>query len=212
MLRNGDTMTGRFTPERATPDELADLSESDFKAVVDADLRRRVRPEGLPAEVAAALRSPQHVERWCAALERICQSVEGQIVAAADDYDAQLTAAEVEIARLRRQDAGEDRVQSVIDSTNTLRTEYHSKKAARERFLTGVNEHLVMATSLRDQQRATSTGALATDERTHLLDRIDQLERTIDAHRTAVMADCGDGEEPHPYEEALWAVLEVSDG
>lgn len=195
-------MTDRFNPRGVTADNLGSLSDSEFRAVVDADLRRRVRPEGLPEDVANALRTAAHVERWHSTLDAIRISVEGQLVAAADEYEALRSVLEADIRRLEAEGASPTRLDSHYTQENQLRTDYLSKKAGRERFLTGVQEHLAQATLLRDTRHLADT-----DDFGRIVLRVRKLERAIEAHRRAVVSDLNDGEQPEMYEETLWAVL-----
>lgn len=209
MLRNGGTMTDRFDPQHVMPEDLAALSDTQFRLVVDADLRRRVRPDGLPLATSTALRSPAHVERWYATLEGIRLSVESQLKATMDEFEAQSAALEANIKRLEGDSSSRARLERMFDEENTLRTEYLTKKAARERFLAGLREHLVQAESLRDQQRASQNAPV---DLGRLERRIERLERAIEAHRKAVLDEDDFDVDPEPYDETLWAALADGDG
>jgi hypothetical protein len=205
-------MAYRFDTKNVEPEDLAGLSEEQFRAVVDADLRRRVSPDGLLSETAQALREPENVERWFATLDGIRLSVEGQLTATADEYDALRSDLEATIKRLEADGGSAARLQRLYDEENTMRVDYLAKKAARERFLTGLKEHLARAESLRNEHRATRSDSLVAAERDRLRRRVERLERAIEGHRKAVLADLSEDEEPERYEESLWAVLAATGG
>lgn len=195
-------MTERFDTGRVTPDELAGISHAQFRAVVDADLRRRVRPDGISKETSEALRSPAYAQRWLTLLEDMRVSVEGQMAAAKADYETQQAALEADIKRLEGTVSAQ-RLERLFADARDLRNEHMRKTASRERFLTGVKQHLLEAT---DAARAADVSGQDGLER-----RVSQLVRAIEIHRKAVLSDLDDNEEPEPYEEALWAVLAASD-
>jgi hypothetical protein len=67
-----------------TPETLAALDEREFRFVVDADLRRNarstyIRRQDVPPWISDALRSPQLIDRWVAALRAMLASVDGQL-------------------------------------------------------------------------------------------------------------------------------------
>jgi hypothetical protein len=205
-------MTERFNTADVTPADLVGLSVTLFRAVVDADLRRRVRPAGLSEATSRALRSADHVERWHATLASIQHSVQGQITATADEYEAARLAIEGDIKALEGDAGNAGRISRLYDEARSLRSEYMSKKASRERFLTGLKEYLVEAESLRDQQRTSVYESSVVDERDLLLDRVAVLEQAIGTHRSVIMSDLDENEDPVETDLALWRILQVNDG
>lgn len=194
---NGGSVA-RFNTRTVRPFELTGLSDAEFRAVVDADLRRRVSPDNLTKETSMALRSPENNERWHTTLLGIRASVEGQLRSADDEYEMQRLALEADIGRIPPTQS--TRLAAMYEESNALRKEYLSKRAARERFLTGLNEHVVAA------EASLGQGSADRDAR-----RVRVLEQAIEAHRRAVLQDLDDGEEPAQYEELLWAVLAATD-
>lgn len=178
-----------FDPSTATPDMLAGLAEAEFRIVVDADLRRRIKPDGLPEAVSKALRSPAHLERYHTTLESIAQFTEDQLQILDESFDRQ------------RADASPGQLVE-------LRAEHERRRRATERFRSVVTDYLASAGALLAENRRALVPAGLIAERDAHARRILELERAIKAHRTAVHHDLGAGEEPTPYETALWAMLD----
>lgn len=188
----------QFDVRRLSASDLDGLTDSQFRDVVDADLRRRVNPDGIPAEVSEALRSRVHVHHWMRVLQGILRSVDGQLRAADDEYES--IAGPLQ-ARVDHDEAGAR--QELVDLTS----EYRRRRASRERFRTGVEEHIVVAEQIIAEERAELADSDVAAERDGYARRILELERAIRAHRKAALADLND-EEPAPYETALWAALD----
>lgn len=203
--------TTRLDASNVTPEELPALSDDDFRRVVDADLRRRVSPHVLPEATSAALRDPGNVKRWHTTLSAILRSVEGQDQSAQDDFDHQLAELESRVGVL--QDAGgqAEVLAGTYDKIDSLRRDYLSKKASRERFKTGVAEYVALAESLLNDQRDRSYQSMVTEERDRYATRMRRLERAIRRHRDAVIADLDEDDDPTDYEKDLWETLEVKD-
>ena len=188
-----------------TPDDLVDMPDEDFRAVVDADLRRnsRNRPH-LPPEVAAALREPRHVPRWHMTLSRMDKSVEGQLAARADDYEKELAwsrrrtleleaelDAALEEGQTFKADETRKRLREVRLQQEQLTEQHHRGRASTLRFKTGLDEALLEAQYLRDRLQGDA--------------RVRELEEAIRAHRQELTAS--EELEAGSADEKLWSVL-----
>ena len=212
MPRNGGTMTTtRFDPATLVPSDLANLADGEFRQVVDADLRRRVNPDGLPARVSDALRDPKNVRRWHAQLVGIARSVEGQLVAAHDDCEAEVGTIEARIAQMESHRPDSPQLGVLRSQVASIRSEYLKRKASRERFKTGVDEHILIAEQLLAAERDEMFDSVVVSERDRLSRRVRYLERAIRDHRREIMKDMDPDEMPDDCDVALWAMLDDDD-
>lgn len=201
-------MSAPFDPRGLVPSDLPKLTDAEFRLVVDADLRRRVNPAGIPARVSDALRNTTNVRRWHAQLVGMSHSVEGQLVAAEDEYQADIGVIEARIAQIQGHRSNSPQIAQLRAEIAAKRAEHLRKKASRERFKTGVNEHLVMAEQILSAERDEMYESVVTAERDRLARRVRYLERAIRDHRDAIMADMDAGEVPEEYDATLWDVLD----
>jgi hypothetical protein len=187
------TMTQSVLFEGVHPDDLAEVSDETFKAVVDADLRRSTKSGlGFPAELSEALRGPMVRERWRAELERMLASVNGQI-------DAEDVLHDARVADLRRSilmkeshligatplaaRAVERELHGLRVQVEELAADHGRGQARRVRFRSGVEEGLITA-------RFVVHGSEA-----------ERLAAGIRAHRKGLL----DEEiEPNGFDLALW--------
>lgn len=191
--------TQQLDTKMLVPSDLGELSDLEFRRVVDADLRRRVDPSGLSEQVAAALRSEAHVNRWHATLLAMCRSVEGQLAAGANEFEARRSDIESEIDRLNNSSHGDaSRVSELSVLLAELRSTYLTKRASTERFRTGLNEHLILAERLLPVHRSRCAR------------RVRRLEQAIERHREAVSRDLG-ADDPVRFDADLWAALDFLD-
>jgi hypothetical protein len=181
-------------------EDLRDLPDEKFRALVDADLRRQAPRSGvrLKDELVDALRSPGLVERWYSMLCRMQKSVDGQLGARDADFHAQL--AELAVVGLKRSDS------DVRARQETLRADHHRARAATLRFKTGLDEAMLEARYRRDEVLAERYGSAIVAERDFLASRCRRLLAAIEQHRASVLDDL-DGEEPDEIDTALWSLL-----
>jgi hypothetical protein len=186
------------------PADLAGLNDDQFRAVVDADLRRRAPNSGarLRQDLIAALRSPEHVARWHSMLSRMQKSVDGQLGARAADFRAEHARLEADVLRTADLAVRED----LRRQQQTLRSKYQTARAATVRFKTGLDEATLEARHLRDQAVASTFGGAVMVERDHFASSYRRLCAAVERHRTAVMNDLG-GDEPDEIDESLWGVM-----
>lgn len=168
-------------------DKIAALDDEDFRELVDRDLRR----ENTDAE-AAALRAPALVDRWYSVLVGMAKSVDGQLAAKKQDYEAQkarmrglFVEAENALAeaKIKRDNAA---IHNAEARTRTLRQEwqavtekYARSRAATLRFKSGLEETMVEARALRNKVRNRLFEHVVADERNHYAERVRTLEQAI---------------------------------
>lgn len=166
---------------------IAKLSEDDFRELVDRDLRR-----DNTEDESQALRSPALVDRWYAILVSMSKSVDGQLAAKREDFEAQkarLRGQFVEIdsdlaeAKIRHDTKG---VQQADARTRVLRQEWQStsekysrSRAATLRFKSGLEETLVEARMYRDRVRDRLYDHVVAEERNRLASRVRRLESAL---------------------------------
>jgi hypothetical protein len=193
------------------PSDLPGLDDARFRQVVDADLRRRINPGVFPERVLDALRAPDNLRRWHGQLMAIKRSVEGQLVAAKDDLDAAVGPIQARIAQLEDLRPGSPHISVLRSEVANKQSEYLKGKAGRERFLTGVEEHIVAAERLLSTERDDMYKSVVSAERDQYARRLRRLERAVRDHRDVIMADLEDGEVPDECDRALWRALESDD-
>lgn len=168
-------------------DQIAELNDEDFRDLVDRDLRR----ENTDAE-AAALRSPALVDRWYSVLVGMLKSVDGQLAAKKEDFEAhkarikaQFVEAEQALAeaRIKRDNA---RIHAAEARNRTLRQEwasitekYSRSRAATLRFKSGLEETMVEARAIRDKVQNRLYEHVVAQERNHYAERVQTLEKAI---------------------------------
>jgi hypothetical protein len=187
-----------------SPADLAGLNDDQFRAVVDADLRRRAPNSGarLRGDLIAALRSPEHVTRWHSMLCRMQKSVDGQLGARAADFRAEHARLEADVLRTADLAIRED----LRRQQQSLRSKYQTARAATVRFKTGLDEATLEARFLRDQAVAATFGGAVMVERDHFASCYRRLRAAVETHRHAVMNDLG-GDAPDEIDESLWSAM-----
>ena len=167
--------------------EIAALNEEDFRELVDRDLRRENTEEE-----ALALRSPALVDRWHTVLVSMSKSVDGQLSAKRQDFEAhkarlksQLLRADEELG-LARADHDRDRIADVEKRARKLREEwaaaqerYSRSRAATLRFKSGLEETLVEARLHRDKTRDRLYDTVVSQERNRLATRVRRYESAL---------------------------------
>lgn len=187
---------------------LLALDHMSFRKEVDRDLRP-LDQDASPGQAEkwkarhAALRSPACVDRWFMALSQMSKSVDGQLAAKADDYEAKR-------AEIRGQLVGATGPQEkgLRRSLETLKSEYSRARANTLRFKTGLDEALIEARSLRDSVRDRLYDSVVAEERNFYARRVTALQDAIRAHQDAFTE--GDID-PEPHDLHLWAVISKED-
>lgn len=167
--------------------KIAALNEEDFRELVDRDLRRENTEEE-----AIALRSPALVDRWYTVLVSMTKSVDGQLSAKRQDFEAhkarlksQLLRADEELAFARRK---HDRamIAEVEKKARKLREEwaaaqerYSRSRAATLRFKSGLEETLVEARLHRNKTRDRLYDTVVSQERNLLATRVRRYESAL---------------------------------
>jgi hypothetical protein len=170
-------------------DELLQMGERQFYAVVDDDIRGKA-----PQLYAAGLRTPEVIERWFQTLIRMQTSVEGTIAARATDDKAK---------RIPLIDAGR------IQEANEMYAAFLKQKSGSLRFLTGVKEVLTEASWRRRVLLGTQLQTTAIYERNVLITETQKLRAAISAHKAKVSEDPEyDSSDPDEIDSELWSVLE----
>lgn len=139
--------------------KIASMSDAEFRALVDRDLRR-----ASTKEEAAGLRDPAVVERWYLTLTAMKKSVEGQLGAKRAEFDGQkarLRQAFVQAeqaqadAKALGDQAGvakaQNRIRKLREEWASVQERFARPRAATLRFQSGVDETLLEARSLRSR-------------------------------------------------------------
>ena len=166
-----------------------------FKDFVDRDIRGHTTQ----AE-AEALRSPALAERWFTTLMMMQRSIEGQLAAKQEEFQA-------ERARLRRllrsEQVSHVRTQ-IEDQLDRLQEDHSRDRAKKLRFKTGLDEALVEARAVVDALRGHQYDSLVAEERNYYAEQRRLLEEAIRLHQAQTLAD---GIEPGDHDEKLWEAL-----
>lgn len=166
-----------------------------FKNFVDRDIRGHTTQ----AE-AEALRSPESAEQWLATLTMMQRSIEGQLAAKHEEFQA-------ERARLRREKrrlTDLDEIDRTADVLDRLQEAHSRDRAKKLRFKTGLDEALVEARAVVDALRGHKYDSLVADERNYYAEQRRLLEEAIRLHQEQMLAE---GIEPGDHDEKLWEVL-----
>lgn len=202
------------------PDHLADLPDDDFRAVVEADLRRRAPRNTNPLrdDLVAALRTPALAIRWHATLARMQKSVDGQLGAREGDFRAEQARLEAEALQVaqtcQRPTSGDHLAPDEVErhlaalrmQQSSLRADYQRTRASTLRFKTGLDDAMLEARYLRDEALHERFGDVVAAERDHLATCCRRLCGAIESHRTAVLNDLG-GDDADEIDTELWAAL-----
>lgn len=168
--------------------ELLNMSDDDFRAIVDQDLRS----DKSASERTTALRDKAIIPRWLSVLQAMLVSIEGQLATGEADFEAMQMALQL----------GSGNVQEQLLSTGQR---YYEKRARQLRFKSGVDAMLIQARYL--QSRFAPEIALVTKERNQLVIRVHELETAIYKHRSDVLTHDQAG--PLVYDQELWKQLPV---
>lgn len=168
-------------------EKIAALPDDDFRVLVDRDLRRENTEEE-----AEALRSPQLVHRWYTVLVAMTKSVDGQLSAKRQDYEAQKARLRGEFvraedalaaARARHDKAqirgAEEQIRQLRREWAQMSERYSRARAATLRFKSGLDETLVEARLFRDQARDALYTTVVAEERNRLAARVRELEAAL---------------------------------
>lgn len=204
-------MTSTYTAidARALGADLGSLTDEEFRAVVDADLRRNARKEherhGVTAEQAEALRRPENIERWYATLKRIAISVKGQLATRADEHDARQASLRRQLLTVRAayQDAPTEerrralgrQIVALEAEAEQVREEYLIRRKSTVRFQSGLEDTLAEAQGLRAVPSGHAPEELAAC--------LEVLTGAINHHRWAIEEQ---GLEPTAIDRALWSI------
>lgn len=214
-------MTATVTdPDARTLEEviarLSRLPETQFRQVVDRDLRRREDEErGVRTELneleSAALRSPALVDRWLTALLVASKSVEGQLSARKSDYEATKARLLRTIRRLEDKGtagplstADEQKLREARDQLSQAKERYAKTRSGTLRFKAGLDEWVIEARGMRDGLRDRLFDTVVTEERNRLAERNRVLECAIRAHRDAFPSE----DDPSEADEELWSLVD----
>lgn len=178
---------------------LCDLSDEEFRQVVDDDLRGKA-----DAKISPQLRKPENVDRWYSVLLAMTKSVEGQLAARRSDWDGLRTHLGSEIA-LKTGTNEEAILRAQLQSE---RERYLKWRAGIIRFKTGLDEWLAEARHLRDRTRGDMIERVTKDERAFLSSRVRTLEEAIRRHRDHLLAEDLDDEAHEKADEALWSLVQ----
>lgn len=163
--------------------EFLSMSDDDFKALIEADMRRP--DDEVDQEVRALLRHPEVIDRTYATLLSMQKSVEGQLAARKEDREV-----------LR----GRCLAKGAAGRSVWLEAEerYAKTRAGSLRFKVGVEQQLMAVRRLRDTRRS----VLFEDEANErLILRVQALEQAIRKHRDGFDSD----DEGSDDDLELWA-------
>lgn len=197
-----------------TPEALLRMPHETFKNVVDKDLRaptadtpegkkRTLKPHEAPDWYArhASLRTPPVVDRWYMTLNQIAKSVDGQLAAKTEDYEADRATLRARLL-LVTDDAEANQIKAEME---TLKARFSKARAGTLRFKTGVDEAFVEARAMRDSARDRLFDSIVAEERNRYATRVAALEAAIREHREASLEAGVDAE---PYDLRLWGSVD----
>jgi hypothetical protein len=166
-----------------------------FKDFVDRDIRGHTTQ----AE-AEALRSPALAERWLTTLTMMQRSIEGQLAAKQEEFQAE----RARLRRERRRLTDPDQIDRTDDVLDRLQENHSRDRAKKLRFKTGLDEALVEARAVVDALRGHKYDSLVADERNYYAEQRRLLEEAIRLHQAQMLAE---GIEPGEHDEKLWEAL-----
>lgn len=169
-----------------SPEELLELSDAEFRALVHAELAGRG-----DAPTAEALRHPSVLSRWSNSLERLRLTTNGQFEA----REAELEAARIDAEEIRPSE--ESRLALAL-----ARESFQRWRAEAVRFRTTVEDRLLEAAYLQERLQQESEAQAAAEELEALRAQVAELEAAIATHRAAIHED--DAAEP---DRQLWRLL-----
>lgn len=164
-----------------------ELSDGAFLDLVSQDVKGK-----LDLETAAALRTPENVDRWHDALVSTLRSINAQLAANHSDQIALAAEFSGMGARGRK-------------TWLATKAELLKKRKGIVRVKNGVEDRLAEAKRVRAKYRAKSHITTVVSERNHALKEINALRQAILAHRAAVD---GVDEPDGAADEALWSLVD----
>lgn len=189
--REGDTMD--------LADTFASMSRDEFRQLVDREMRGRATD----AE-AAALRDPRVVNRWYTVLLAMKKSIEGQLAAKRQEFEAQRAQLRQAFAQTEQaladakllgdestKEKAEQRLRKLREEHGALVERNAKGRTGMLRFQSGLEETLVDARRIRTEMLG---------DREQLAERVRLLEAAIMAHRMVE-------DDPSPADEKLWTLL-----
>lgn len=198
------------------------MSETEFRDLVDRDLRRRstTKPSELDEEASALLRHPDVAPRWHNVLSRMQKSVEGQLAARDADYEASrssdrsfIISKERELEKLREHAPSEhpEQLDKIKDEITARRLRMEEKKqrylvarAKSLRFKSGLEQHMIEARGVLERSNVELYRSVVATERNHLARRVEELEAAIRRHRDGTLKEV---EEESSFDEQLWRLV-----
>lgn len=210
------------------PAKLDKLSQEEFRALVDADLRRRAPKSTvvLRPELADALREQPNLDRWYSALVRMAKSVDLQLAARRDDYRMKVAQLRSELTRLdaklaagealrdpdTNQPMSSERAAEFVMSRrmriHNAAAEYAKTRAGTLRFKTGLEDTLLEARFAREQAHGAAYTSMVAQERNSLAQRATRLEEAIRAHQRLVNDPGCDDAAAEEADHLLWAAVD----
>lgn len=183
--------------------KLMSLTPEEFRSEVDRDLRPLRAGDTTNKVYAvrrAALRTPTVVDRWFTTLSQIAKSVDGQLAAKTEDYEADRADLRAQI--LACTNSREEKV--LKQALERRKSDYSRSRAGTLRFKSGLDEALIEARSLRDSVRDRLYDSVVAEERNRYAVRVTALEDAIREHRDALFAADMD---PEDHDERLWSAV-----
>lgn len=197
------------------PEDLADLDDTDFRRVVEADIRRSdAKAPELHEGVSEALRT-NVPRRWLTTLTQMISDIDSQLAARSDDYERSVAehnksilAAEDEIRRHPDDNRRHQELLRLRLEAEDAKVQHLRQRAGTLRFRNHVNHALLEARNHYDQLVDSMYQSTVVRERDFHAQRADRLANAIIRHREMVLIDL-DGSEPDEIDELLWSQAEL---
>ncbi len=186
-----------MTMEALAKMDLSQMDDEMFRQLVDRDLRSETTPEE-----AAALRSPEIVDRWVSVITAMSKKVEGHLAAKKQDFEATKSRIKAEINK------AEARGSQAIVQKLKLQLEEEKERNAQSRaktirFKSGLEESMIEARHIRNTFRP-SYDSYIKDERNALAKKVRELEQAIIHHKEEQTED---DTEPSAADIELWSYV-----
>lgn len=200
---------------------LLEMSDEDFKDLVNDDLRRRGEERDNWA-LGRTLRSPAVVERFHTALLMMAKSVEGQLSAKEAEHDARIRRLKAKLiiaesnAERARQDPDLDPAElhkaegkplNLRADIETKSAEYLAERVKTIRFKTGLDIAIVETRGIVNGLRDGMYDSIVARERNFYAERCRRLREAVMAHQKRITEGA---DEPLDADHELWRVLEGS--
>lgn len=189
-------------------DHLLEMSDKEFRDIVDQDLRKdssnkRARAE-LPEGVSAALRDSRVASRWLTHLSQMQRTVEGTL--AAREAESESKRADLRRAVIEAEDN--------LEPTAHLRAKLEEEKknylytrAGTLRFKSGLEEVLLEARAIVEKHDVEAYRSQVFKERNAYASRVEELEEAIREHKRSFY-DEEDDLEPSDTDLKLWGTVQ----